>query len=220
MNPSLLQSETFVITALVKGLKYRRIHHLDEWRLVLFFPYSQTLIALVRTLPVRKYSDTLKCWYLPDNEQSLKALISAGLIAGPDEIRPTGTGQTEPMGETSDKTGITSINDVNPLPEGEKDSGNHQAGIQLTEKSKLESIVFQGSRFIIRLPYDVDEVHFIKTLDAAYWHPKDRQWLCKGSADNLRKLQSRYRYWALDKIAEIEALITTTNRRAGAMTNT
>jgi hypothetical protein len=37
---------------------------------------------------------------------------------------------------------------VQTLPEGEKDSGNHQAGIQVAGGGKLEHFVFQGTSII------------------------------------------------------------------------
>jgi hypothetical protein len=99
-------------------------------------------------------------WPLPHRKQTGETGIEPGLIEKFLKIQPTGTRQTEAQRQSSDKTGITSAFDVTTLPEGEKDSGNHQAGIQVTGSGKLEKSIFEGTSII--KPAFITEVAFSK----------------------------------------------------------
>ncbi len=48
----------------------------SEKRIKLVFDYDEDIISKVKTIPGRRWSDTLKCWHVPDTEKIL-ALIEA-----------------------------------------------------------------------------------------------------------------------------------------------
>ena len=53
----------------------KRIHHRGAVQLALFFPYDRDLLKHVRRLPGIRWSQTHKCWYLPDTKENFKVLF-------------------------------------------------------------------------------------------------------------------------------------------------
>jgi hypothetical protein len=146
MNP-LLPQTTNINSTLIERLKIKRICHYDPWYpgqispfdLYLVNAFYPGVINRILDLSGSKYSNNIGCHSLSERPASIKMLISES-----EQIRQSGTRQTEPQREWSEITGITSKPDETTIPEGEKESGNHQAGIQHANKQKLENIVFQG----------------------------------------------------------------------------
>jgi site-specific recombinase XerD len=56
------------------SIKISEIYHNSRWYLGISFPYDEELIALIRQLPSRKYSKTLRSWLLPLDDSSLHEL--------------------------------------------------------------------------------------------------------------------------------------------------
>jgi integrase/recombinase XerD len=54
----------------------KRIFHRNEWRYAIVFNYDQKLTELVRSVKNVKWSQTHMCWYAPDNEPTLKQILS------------------------------------------------------------------------------------------------------------------------------------------------
>ncbi|MBK7132285.1 MAG: tyrosine-type recombinase/integrase [Bacteroidales bacterium] len=55
----------------------KRIFHRNEWRYAIVFKYDQKLTELVRSVKNVKWSQTHMCWHAPDNELTLKQILSA-----------------------------------------------------------------------------------------------------------------------------------------------
>ena len=49
----------------------KKIHHRGSDHYGLFFDYDLDIINKVKTIPNRKYSKTLQCWYLPMTQESV-----------------------------------------------------------------------------------------------------------------------------------------------------
>ncbi|MFC2087451.1 site-specific tyrosine recombinase/integron integrase [Bacteroidota bacterium] len=58
----------------MKLLKAERIRYKGENRIKLLFPYNSKLIEFVKNIPGRKWSATLKCWHIPDNNESIQLI--------------------------------------------------------------------------------------------------------------------------------------------------
>ena len=54
--------------------KIESIVHKGEKRIKLIFGYDKELIAGVKEISGARWSNTMKCWHVPDNENSLTAL--------------------------------------------------------------------------------------------------------------------------------------------------
>ncbi len=58
----------------LSSIQVRKIYHRDQHRIGLFFKYNLQLIERVKIIPRVRYSATLKCWHLPNDEDSIAAL--------------------------------------------------------------------------------------------------------------------------------------------------
>ena len=59
-----------------KKIVLKRFFHREKWRLGIFFIYDPKLISLTKSLRGATYSNTHKCFYLDDNEESLKQVLA------------------------------------------------------------------------------------------------------------------------------------------------
>ena len=60
-------------------ISLRRINYNNEKRIGIFFKYDINLIDRIKSIPKRKYSNTLKCWHLPDNDESIEHILDLNL---------------------------------------------------------------------------------------------------------------------------------------------
>lgn len=60
-------------------IEIRHIYHRQSEHLGLYFAYDKLTIEKVKALRDRKYSKTLKCWYIPCNTQSYTELAALGI---------------------------------------------------------------------------------------------------------------------------------------------
>jgi len=59
----------------MKSVVVKRLFHRDQHCLGIFFDYDTAISQEVRKIPLVKYSDTNKCWYVPDEQHSLAKII-------------------------------------------------------------------------------------------------------------------------------------------------
>lgn len=60
-------------------IKIEKTIHKGEKRLKLVFPYNQELIELVKEIPGRKWSKSMRCWHIANTPRSMKYLLDLGL---------------------------------------------------------------------------------------------------------------------------------------------
>jgi len=59
----------------VQDIKTEETIHKGERRIKLVFNYDSWLIGLIRKVPGCRWSQTMKCWHIPDNEESINAML-------------------------------------------------------------------------------------------------------------------------------------------------
>lgn len=181
-----------------------KIYHRDAPQIALKCDYDLTLIEQIKQLPHRRYSSTLKLWYLPYTKESYQDLKTSGInytiINESIDTRQTAL--------SSDTIDIESRKDSKQLSEDENDSGNHPSDISnALHVQLLKNIIYNSGYLIIDIRYDSKEVLFLKTLKSAYWNEIEKKWICKASKSNQALLQDRYQYWTVDAYQKIASLI-------------
>lgn len=81
ISPAHIQSES---------IRVEKIHHKDESRIAVFFPYDQSIIQQIRAIPDAAWSSSLRCWHLPESTEYLDTLTTifpdtdlSSLVSGP-----------------------------------------------------------------------------------------------------------------------------------------
>jgi len=64
-----------LVAIMKKKVVLKRFHHRGRWRIGMVFDYNQGINDLIKTIPGRSYSDSRKCWYVDDSEDSIRMLL-------------------------------------------------------------------------------------------------------------------------------------------------
>ena len=59
-----------------KKIIITRVLHRNEWRYCIYFGYDEQLASEARNIKGAAWSNTLRCWHVPENEESLKTILS------------------------------------------------------------------------------------------------------------------------------------------------
>ncbi|MGB3849305.1 MAG: hypothetical protein WA958_05010, partial [Tunicatimonas sp.] len=63
---------------MVVPLSFYKITHRGASRIRLDFPYDAETITKVKALPGRQWSQSKKCWHMPDTAESMRLLEALG----------------------------------------------------------------------------------------------------------------------------------------------
>lgn len=138
--------------------------------------------------------------FIPYNKRSYNALktLTAQII-----ILST-TGTSEATDSKPNKTSISpNIGEQEVI--SEKYSGDQNAYIHVNPHGP--KIEFNNLSFYIQIPYDREEVRFLKTLQKTYWSSNHNKWISKATVDNLDKLQLRYHIFDDNKYSKIKKIL-------------
>ncbi|MFT4536013.1 MAG: integrase/recombinase XerD [Saprospiraceae bacterium] len=108
---------------------------------------------------------------------------------------------------TDSKPNKTSISPNNGEQEAisVKDSGDQNAYIRVEPHGP--NVEFNNLSFYIQIPYDKEEVRFLKTLQKTYWSSNHGKWISKATVSNLDKLQQRYHTFDDVKLSNIKNIL-------------
>lgn len=58
-----------------KKVTLKRLFHRGKWRLIFVFDYDPKILAIIKSIEGRMYSSTNRCWYVNDDEPTLKQVL-------------------------------------------------------------------------------------------------------------------------------------------------
>lgn len=140
-----------------------KITHRSASRIRIDFPYDPELIARVKALPNRQWSQTKKCWHVPDTAENLRLLQALGgtLVETPSE-EPV---NTEPNVTKQPKPKPTPP----PLPPKPRPSAELPVAGQI-------SVYAREGRLRLTFQYDIVIITFVKTLPYPVYNKANRWW--------------------------------------------
>jgi len=169
----------------------KRIFHRDEWRIAIIFDYNAKLGELVKTIPGIKWSQTNECWYSPDNEKTLKQILTLLRETADIDISAIVTGEKEnpssppPANQTEEEE-----NAVIPYPFAEEKplSGKHIPAVsKVSRQSEYDPVLFTinepDGRLVIKFTgrYDPEWVRELHAFGRPYFDRSRREWLLRWS---------------------------------------
>jgi hypothetical protein len=186
--------------------------HRGSQRLALRFPYDEAAVAKVRQLPGRAWSRSKRCWHLPADtpRESIAAALSPFVICYadapsfrpglmPDDAFPADILISRPAAPASAAlSGHSGAHDEEARGNLEADNQPPVEGGLLRPISRAAAhgsgmqIDWRGGHFRIALPYQADDIAFLKSLPRAWWSPPDRRWIVKGSRAAYERLLERF----------------------------
>ncbi len=124
----------------MKTIICEKLIHYGEERVSLRFPYDTKLISITRSIEGAKWSKTMYCWHIPDNEKVIesltrlfdgKALIDYSAIKPVSPLNTRITGPEE-LKEKNLKTGTTVDNNFSLLSDkGKTDTARFRKWLEV-----------------------------------------------------------------------------------------
>ena len=144
-------------------MRLYKMTHRGASRIRIDFPYDAKTIARVKELPDRKWSQSKKCWHVPDTAESLRLLQeSGGILVDTLPEKP-----------------------ANPEPNAQKQSGPEPAPPPLSPKPRSSaelpvvgqiSVYAREGRLRLSFSYDKEVIAFVKTLPYPVYDKVNRWW--------------------------------------------
>lgn len=100
-------------------------------------------------------------------------------------------GTSEP---TNSKVNNTSIAQQKGATNASSENGSRQNASIHVHKRERE-LEFNDMHFYIKIPYNKEDVKFLKTLKKSYWSSSHKKWICKATVNNLEALQLRFEFY-------------------------
>ena len=142
---------------------------------------------LIKRLPFTLFSQTLSSYYMPYTKEAYAQFRKVNIpYKYPKNID---TAESLP----SDREVV----DIEPSsPNVESLLGNDVGDTYISDSTKEElEITWNTKGFAIRLPYNENDVSFIRSLEKAWWNEKVMLWYMKSSIYNLDEIQKRWAYY-------------------------
>ncbi|HRR09249.1 MAG TPA: tyrosine-type recombinase/integrase [Rhodothermales bacterium] len=167
-------------------IQTEQIVHKGEARIALLFPYEAQLVAQVRPLPGVLWSRSRKCWHLPATEEAIGVLTNrfADTIAWSGSLKPFFRTGLPPV--SFDKA------DIHPHSTAAKGRPRHKVDITPLPNLGRVQVLWIGGKLAVALPYNADDVAFLKTLAQSFWHKEQRCWVMKACKRNAEQLEARF----------------------------
>lgn len=197
----------FVETAASPAITLKCVEHRGSQRLAVSFAYDQAYIDRIKQVPGRRWSETMRCWHIPVEEQALQVFRAAFPFVA---LPPIGEFRTGFTPDQPDKA------DVQTTPAAAGSEQAHKAGI--SSQKGIESIELIGGRFAIRMRYTKEGVAFMKSLVRSFWQEEDKVWVCQFSEANLKDLQAYCSYWSEEEYAKLAELLEVRNAKESQKT--
>ena len=157
-----------------------------ETRIGLRFPYEPTLVAKIRKIKGAYFTPELGAWHFAYTPTVYQQFLELDIPYN--VVTTDGTTDRQCVPSNSDITDIgwkTSPVVVPPKVEDTTIPGE-KAGIKMC---------YNNRHITVQLPYEEENVRFLKTLKGAWWQSKKRVWVVKATLENLEKLQD---HWYLE----------------------
>ena len=68
------------------------------------------------------------------------------------------------------------------------------------QTERKNEIVFQDRYLRIRMPYEPEDVAFVRKLKSAYWNAKQKEWVCAATRNNAAQLQNYFQVWIKERL--------------------
>ncbi len=168
-----------------KSITYQKVLHRGEARLRIDFKYQANRIARIKSIPHRKWSQSLRCWHVPDTPETVEKLKK---LFPEIQILETPVLENTPT--------------VTPEhPPTVANQGEHNERVYLTVLPK---------KLLLTMKKEENDVAFVRSLKYARWNQHTFRWEITSNTANLVAIR-KYFGERLFENEPIAAERTTTN---------
>lgn len=170
-----------------KKITIKRIFHRDQWRYGVFFKNDPELKVLVRLIKGMTWSQTNKCWYSGDDEETLKQILTtfrdhaeidiSSIVTGEKQDKQVALSLVKPAKESEPVFPIT-IHEIISFSEPDQDKKP-----KVSVRSKFDPVQFTinepDGKLAVKFTgsYDQAWIEELKLYDIAYYDKFTHEWL-------------------------------------------
>jgi site-specific recombinase XerD len=142
----------------------------------------------IKKLPLVRFSRTRSAYYMPYTKEAYASFKNTNI---PHKY-PKQIDTTESL--PSDREVV----DIEPSSSSNVKSllGNDAGDTYISDSQKMElEIIWNAKGFSIHIPYNENDISFIRKLEKSWWNNKVKLWYLKSSIHNLDEIQKRWTYF-------------------------
>ncbi|MEI6047799.1 MAG: tyrosine-type recombinase/integrase [Bacteroidota bacterium] len=174
-----------------KKIILKRIFHRDEWRYALFFDYDKNLDALVKSITGIKWSQSNRCWYAHDDEETLKKILAVFRESADIDISAIATGEKGKLSALT--TVLQSKKKTEPtttIPAPDEKALDEKAYLTVNKEKKISmyspvlfTISETDGRLVIKFTgrSDPEWIGELKTYGRPWFDKVTREWFLRWS---------------------------------------
>jgi integrase/recombinase XerD len=213
-----------------KKITIRRLYHRDKRRYAIFFDIDNNLISLVKSINGVKWSQSNKCWYANDDEETLKQIITvfredadidiSAIVSGDKEkiVPPLADHKIERNLEKSRPDpvpvpGSVSVNNSTSSPDSTckeflSENDDIPEEIEVIRNARNSSVVFTISEpdglLVIKFigGYEPEWIKELKEFGRPYFDKVRREWLLQWSQITVDSLSDYFSSQGVDIIVK------------------
>jgi integrase/recombinase XerD len=186
-----LLSAKYLLAVMKKKITLKRIFHRNEWRFAIIFEYDNNLASLVKSINGIKWSQTNKCWYAGNDEETLKLILGVFRESADIDISAIASGEKGKLSapptvlKMDKEAGVVA---AIPVPD-EKDL-NEEVNPSVKKEKKISMyapVVFTISetdgRLVIKFTgrYDEEWIRELKTFGKPWFDKLTHEWFLRWS---------------------------------------
>ncbi|MCX6254718.1 MAG: tyrosine-type recombinase/integrase [Bacteroidia bacterium] len=171
-----------------KKIILKRIFHRNGWRYAIIFDYDKNLTELVRTVNNVTWSQTNKCWYAGDDEETLKQILAVFRESADIDISAIVSGESQKPPAEPEALNTEMIEDIGiPSSASEAKSSTIKKTISQSNKQGYSPVLFTISepdgRLVIKFTgkYDKEWIRELNEFGRPYYDANRNEWLLRWS---------------------------------------
>ncbi len=197
------------MTLHLPSILVKQLFHRNEQCIALQFPYHETLIEKIKSLPGSKFSKTHHCWYIDYNKECWQAFLALQLAYTVEKPLENSIhcGTVEPDRAQILHTAIEKqVSSVSRHSEPSELRSISDSDILRTQVGKL-TVQFSKKVFIVNIPYEKRYIQQVKSLKKSWWNSDLKQWLVYGSFETLQQMQEMWQCWTVWQLEQLRLII-------------
>lgn len=172
-------------------MKISKITHQNEIRICLEFPYDVQTVTLIKQIPDRLWSKTLKCWHIPYTKEAFEQLKTLF----PDEnFLVTKTPESPKELENAEPVSVQSAKKVIKLAEERTETITTTITPDVKQKNDFNAIHLDitARHIFIKIPKNDVDIAFIRSFKYVLWDTKNYCWVVPNYGKNVEKIRSYF----------------------------
>jgi len=177
-------------------IQLQKIIHKGETIVLLRFRGREDWLSMVKGMRCIRFTKTHSSYFISYTKEAFAQFKALNI---PYKLPPT----NETADTLSSQSAVFDIEQgARPNVRSLQDNEHGDTSISARPKKRLE-ISWNLKGFSIDMPYDEEDILFVKSLEKAWWHETAKVWYVKNSVSNLKQIQKYWTYYDRDTYGKV-----------------